>query len=150
MSFWDQFNYTRVTCSNSSPYWFLLEPSLILARESRAPAVQHCFAFEYPFLKLTSTGYFPLRNLKYWTKRSRMDTFSIVPTRVTHSRYSSEGARWTSVRAPRNPESQPPPRSLLNHSGERLSPWVTQRAEELAQIQTKYRRNFLFLSVITG
>ena len=81
-----------------------------------------------------------------------MDTFSIVPTRVTHSRYSSEGARWTSVRAPRNPESQPPPRSLLNHSGERLSPLSLSDSagEELAEIQTKYRRNFLFLPVITG
>ena len=49
-----------------------------------------------------------------------MDTFSsnsvgsieivkrpIVPTRVTHSRLSSEGARGTSVRAPRNLESLP-------------------------------------------
>ena len=44
---------------------------------------------------------------------------AIVPPRVP--RYSSEGARRTSVRAPRNPGSQPPPRSLLNHSGERLS-----------------------------
>ena len=92
-----------------------------------------------------------------------MDTFSrnsvgsieiveraIVPTRVTHPRFSSEGARGTSVRAPRNPESQPPLRSLLNHSGERLSPWVTQRGEELAEFQTKYRGNFLFLPVIIG
>lgn len=34
-------------------------------RESRTAAVQHCIAFEYPFLKFSSTGYFPLLNLKY-------------------------------------------------------------------------------------
>ena len=78
-----------------------------------------------------------------------MDTFSsngvgsietvkraIVPTRVTHSRNSSNRSAQPWISAA--------PSFCKSLAGERFSPWVTQWAEEFAEIQTKYRKNSYF------